>query len=76
MTVGVFGRLGVTFRVSLRDPEGHSHGCDAELMACLMQGHNSSLPRALKMAALEDIKASAHKIPSKAGNRAHEGMPR
>ena len=49
----------------------------AELtMACLMQGHNSSVPRALKMAALEDIKASAHKIPSKADNRAHEDMPR
>ena len=28
------------------------------------------------MAALEDIKASAHKIPSKAGNRAREDMPR
>ena len=27
------------------------------------------------MAALKDIKASAHKIPSKAGNRAHEDMP-
>ena len=48
----------------------------SELMACLMQGHNSSVPRALKMAALEDIKASAHKILSKAGNRAHEDIPR
>ena len=36
----------------------------------------SSVPRALKMAALEDIKDSAHKIPSKADNRAHEDMPR
>ena len=25
---------------------------------------------------IEGIKASAHKIPSKAGTRGHEGMPR
>ena len=48
----------------------------AELMACLMQCHNSSVLRAKEMAVLEDIKASAHKIPSKAGNKAHEDMPR
>ena len=63
----------MAFWVSLRDS---ATVMGAELMACLMQCHNSSVPRALRMAVLEDIKASAHKIPSKAGNRAHEGMPR